>query len=98
VDIYGVDKNGKLAVVEIKRKTAGKNAALQLAKYIDSIKTKANRELRGILAAPSLAKDVQRLLETLRLEFKALDPKKCAEVLKKAETTKLETFFKENSQ
>jgi RecB family endonuclease NucS len=98
VDIYGVDKNGKLVVVEIKRKTAGREAALQLAKYIDSIKTKANRELRGILAAPDLGKDVQRLLATLGLEFKALDPKKCAEVLKKAETTKLETFFKENSQ
>jgi len=35
---------------------------------------------------------------TLGLEFKALDPKKCAEVLKKAETTKLETFFKEKTQ
>jgi RecB family endonuclease NucS len=98
VDIYGVDKNGKLVVVEIKRKTAGKDAALQLAKYIASIKSKANRELRGILVAPSLGKDVQRLLTTLGLEFKALDPRKCAEVLKKAETKKLETFFKENSQ
>jgi RecB family endonuclease NucS len=98
VDIYGVDKNGKLVVVEIKRKTAGREAALQLAKYIDSIKSKANRELRGILAAPSLAKDVQRLLATLGLEFKALDPKKCAEILKKAEITKLESFFKENSR
>jgi endonuclease len=98
VDVYGVDKDGKLVVVEVKRKTAGKEAALQLAKYIDAIKNKANRELRGILVAPSLGKDVQRLLATLGLEFKALDPKKCAEVLKKAETTKLESFFKENSQ
>jgi RecB family endonuclease NucS len=98
VDVYGVDKDGKLVVVEVKRKTAGKEAALQLAKYINAIKVKANRELRGILAAPSLGKDVQRLLETLGLEFKALDPKKCAAILKKAETTKLETFFKENSQ
>ena len=98
VDIYGVDKSGKLVVVEVKRRTAGKEAVFQLAKYIDSIKTKANRELRGILAAPSLGKDVQRLLVTLGLEFKALDPKKCAEVLKKAETTKLEAFFKKNTQ
>jgi len=98
VDVYGVDKAGRLVVVEVKRKTAGKEAALQLARYIDAIKVKANRELRGVLAAPSLGKDVQRLLVTLGLEFKALDPKKCAEVLKKAETTKLETFFKESSQ
>jgi len=95
VDVYGEDKNGRLVVVEVKRKTAGKEAALQLARYIDAIKLKANRELRGVLAAPNLGKDVQRLLETLGLEFKALDPKKCAEVLKKAENAKLETFFTE---
>ena len=94
VDIYGVDKNGKLVVVEIKRKTAGKEAALQLAKYIDAIKSKADREIRGILVAPNIAKDVQRVLATLGLEYKALDPRKCADVLIKAETTKLETFFK----
>jgi hypothetical protein len=93
VDVYGVDKEGRLVVVEVKRKTAGKEAVLQLAKYIDAIKGKADRELRGVLVAPSLGKDVQRLLVTLGLEFKALDPKKCAKVLKKAEITKLEKFF-----
>jgi RecB family endonuclease NucS len=98
VDVYGEDKNGKLVVVEVKRKAAGKEAALQLAKYVDAIKGKANRELRGVLAAPSLGKDVQRLLATLGLEFKVLDPKKCAEVLRKAETAKLETFFQEKSE
>jgi RecB family endonuclease NucS len=97
VDVYGVDKEGKLVVVEVKRKTAGKEAAFQLAKYIDAVKGKANRDLRGILVAPALGKDVQRLLATLGLEFKALDPKKCAEVLKKAKTTKLETFFEEKT-
>lgn len=95
VDVYGVDKDGKLVVVEVKRKTAGKEAALQLERYIGAIKVKANREVRGVLAAPSLGKDVQRLLSTLGLEFKALDPKKCAEVLKRAETAKLESFFSE---
>ena len=98
VDIYGVDRKGKLVVVEIKRKTAGKEAALQLAKYIDAIKSKANRELRGILAAPSLGAGVQRLLSTLGLEFKVLDPQKCAEILEKSATTKLETFFGERDQ
>jgi RecB family endonuclease NucS len=95
VDVYGIDKDGRLVVVEIKRKTAGKDAAFQLAKYIDAIKSRADREVRGILAAPDIAKDVQRLLATLGLEFKALDPKKCADILRKAETKKLETFFKE---
>jgi RecB family endonuclease NucS len=95
VDVYGVDKEGSLVVVEVKRKTAGKEAALQLARYIDAIKEKADRKVRGILVAPNIAKDVQRLLETLGLEFKALDPKKCAEILQRAETRKLGEFFGE---
>jgi endonuclease len=93
VDIYGEDKKGRLVIVEVKRKTASKEAALQLAKYIEPIKSKVNREIRAILVAPGLGKDVQRTLVSLGLEFKALDPKICAEVLKKAETSKLETFF-----
>jgi RecB family endonuclease NucS len=95
VDVYGVDKNGKLVVIEVKRKTAGREAVLQLAKYIEAIKCKTIRELRGIIVAPSLGKDVQRLMLTLGLEFKALDPKKCAEILKKTENVKLEVFFRE---
>jgi len=93
VDVYGVDKAGRFVVVEIKRKTASKEAALQLAKYVDAIRGSVNREVRGVLAAPSLAKGVQRLLETLGLDFKALDPRKCAEVLSKPETKRLAEFF-----
>ena len=74
VDIYGEDKNGKLVIVEVKRKTASKEAAVQLAKYIEPIKAKVNREVRAVLVAPSLGKDVQRLLVRLGLEFKALGP------------------------
>jgi RecB family endonuclease NucS len=86
-------KTVKLVIVEVKRKTASKEAALQLAKYIEPIKAKVNREVRAVLVAPSLAKDVQRMLVTLGLEYKALDPKTCAEVLKKSENKKLEMFF-----
>ena len=93
VDIYGEDKNGNLVIVEVKRKTASKEAALQLAKYIEPIKARVNRRVRAMLVAPSLGKDVQRLIVTLGLEFKALDPKTCAEVLKKTESSKLESFF-----
>ena len=95
VDIYGEDKNGKLVIVEVKRKTASKEAVLQLAKYIEPIKAKVNREIRAVLVAPSLGKDVQRLLVTMGLEYKTLDPKVCAEVLKKTESTKLDSFFTE---
>ncbi len=93
VDIYGEDKNGKLVIVEVKRKAATKEAALQLAKYVEPIKAKVNRGVRAVLAAPSLGKDVQRMLVTMGLEYKELDPKKCAEVLKKAANAKLEAFW-----
>ena len=93
VDVYGIDKDGKLVVVEIKRKTAGKKAVLQLKKYVDSIRRRANREVRGILAAPDVKKDVQRLLTMLELQFKSLDPKKCEKILRRWETRKLVDFF-----
>jgi len=93
VDVYGLDKNGNFIVVEIKRKTASSEAVLQLAKYVDAVKNRVNRKVRGILVAPSIAKGVQRLLATLELEFKALDPRKCAVILRKSETRKLDTFF-----
>jgi RecB family endonuclease NucS len=93
VDVYGIDRNGRLVVVEIKRRTAGRDAALQLAKYVDFMKTTVNREIRGVLVAPRLAKGVQKLLATLGLEFKALAPKKCAETLRRSETRKLVDFF-----
>jgi hypothetical protein len=93
VDIYGIDKNGKFVVVEIKRKPAGREAALQLARYVNAIKGMVNREVRGVLVAPNLAKGVQRLLATLGLDFKALDPKKCALILTKPETKRLVEFF-----
>ncbi|MGD6809246.1 MAG: endonuclease NucS [Candidatus Bathyarchaeia archaeon] len=99
VDVYGMDKEGRLVVIEVKRKTASKEAVLQLAKYIEAIKLKADRQIRGILVAPSLGKDVQAFLASMGLEFKELDPKKCAEILKKAgPTSKLESFFENGTQ
>jgi len=95
VDVYGVDRQGRFVVVEIKRKTAGKDAAMQLSKYIEAVRARANRTVRGILVAPSIAKDVQRLLATLELEYKYLDPKKCSEILRQAETRKLAEYFSE---
>ena len=93
VDIYGIDAEGNFVVVEIKRKTAGRKAALQLAKYVEAIKAMVNRPVRGILVAPSIAKGVQRTLDTLNLTFKALDPKKCAKILRRSKTRKLAEFF-----
>jgi RecB family endonuclease NucS len=93
VDVYGIDREGRFVVIEIKRKIAGRNAALQLSKYVKAVRGIVNREVRGILVAPSIAKGTQRLLATLGLTFKPLDPRKCAEILHKSQTRKLADFF-----
>lgn len=94
VDVYGEDKDGKFVVVEIKRKTAGKEAVMQLARYLEAIKGRTDREVRGILAAPGTGKDVLRTLAVLGLEYKHLDPRKCAETITRVRTRKLADFLK----
>ena len=93
IDVYAVDNKGKMVIIEIKRKTAGKEAALQLVKYVDSVKNIVSREVRGILVAPRLAKGMQKLLVTMGLDFRRLDPKRCGEIIREIETKKLEDFF-----
>ncbi|MHA1238159.1 MAG: endonuclease NucS [Candidatus Odinarchaeia archaeon] len=84
IDVYGVDKDGNHVVVELKRKTAGKNAVIQLSKYINELQSSSNVKVRGILAAPRLTKEARLLLETLGLEYKLLNLKKCNSVLRKS--------------
>jgi RecB family endonuclease NucS len=93
VDVYGVDSEGKLVVVEIKRKAAGRDAALQLSRYVKAVERIANRDVRGVLAAPDMTKGTQKLLATLDLAFKPLDPRKCAEILHETKIRKLADFF-----
>ncbi len=93
LDLYGVDVTGKLVVVEIKRVRAGKSAVLQLARYVDDIRKDSRREVRGVLAAPSISKGVETLLATLGLEYKAVDVKKCALTVGTANKRKIHDFF-----
>jgi len=97
IDVYGIDKDGNFVVVEIKRKTASREAALQLAKYVEAIRGMVNRQVRGILAAPHMGKGVQKMLATLGLDFKPLDPRKCAEIIKKSEIKKLAEYFEQKT-
>ncbi|UCB59642.1 MAG: endonuclease NucS [Candidatus Bathyarchaeota archaeon] len=93
VDVYGIDGDGKFVVVEIKRKTAGRNAVLQLSKYVRAVQNHANREVRGILAAPNIAKGTQRLLDMLKMTFRPLQPQICAEIIRESPNRKLAEFF-----
>ena len=93
IDILGIDRNGILTAVEIKRRSADRSAVLQLKSYVDALRAETGREVRGILAAPSLAKGAQSLIATLGLEFKALSPRRCAEILKARKGRRLTEYL-----
>ncbi|MFQ6053570.1 MAG: endonuclease NucS [Candidatus Bathyarchaeia archaeon] len=93
IDILGVDGDNVLTVVEIKRKAATKEAAIQLKRYLDVFKVDSDREVRGLLVAPELARGAQKMLATLGLEFKALSPQRCAEVLRSRKGRRLTEFL-----
>ncbi len=40
--------------------------------------------VRGIIAAPGLAKGVQKLLDLMNIEFKRVEPRECAKILSKS--------------
>jgi hypothetical protein len=92
-DIYGEDKNGFLVVVEIKRNPATKDAVTQLQGYLEKIRKRVNRPLRGIIVAPELRKTAQPLLQSLKIEFVRLAPEKCFNVLRTQRDMKLSQFI-----
>ncbi|HUK50199.1 MAG TPA: endonuclease NucS [Terriglobales bacterium] len=93
-DIFAEDKNGNLVVVEIKRNAATKDAVVQLQRYLDTLRKRINRPIRGVIAAPELRKSAQSMLERQNLEFVAVAPEKCFSVLKSRKDMKLSHFLK----
>jgi RecB family endonuclease NucS len=82
VDVFGKDQDGNYTIIEIKKGKATREAALQLARYVGTLR-KQDSQVRGILVAESLAKGTQKSIASLNLEFKRLSPRKCSEVLRK---------------
>jgi len=83
IDIYAVDKNGRPVIIELKRITATKEAALQLYKYVESYTREYRERPRGILVAPAFAPTCIETLLKLGLEYKHVDLKKIWELIKK---------------
>ena len=94
VDIYGVDSAGRLIVAELKRVRAGKSAVLQLAKYVEYVRGTTPLKVRGILAAPQIAKGVQTMVLSLGLEFIQIDLKRFAESVAGKKDRKMGEFIK----
>ena len=96
-DIYAEDNAGSLVIIEIKRNAAGKDAVMQLHGYVDKIRKRANRSLRGIIVAPDIRKNAQPLLEQLKIEFVKLAPEVCFAVLKTQKDMKISQFISQST-
>lgn len=96
VDVYALDASGRHVLVELKRVTATREAALQLYKYVEAYKKERGETPRGILVAPSFAPTALETLAKLKLEYRYVDLKKLWELLKKKSSrrTSLQEFLK----
>jgi len=83
IDILGVDSAGRLVVVEIKRRSAASEDVKQLVRYVEKIEEEFGRRPRAIIVAPGVKRSAVRELELYGVEFRALSPKRCAEILRK---------------
>jgi RecB family endonuclease NucS len=92
-DVYAEDASGQLVVIEIKRNAASRDAALQLNRYVETLRKRVSRPVRGILAAPELKSGTSTLLIRLGFDFKAVFPEKCFQVLKPRKDARLGEFL-----
>lgn len=72
-DIYGVDKEGRPVIVELKRITASRDAVLQLYGYVKAYEATYGKRPRGILIAPSFSPSAIETLLRLQLEYRQVD-------------------------
>ena len=104
-DIVARDRAGNYVVIEVKRVTAGKDAVLQLHRYVEALRREnPEAKVRGILVAPSIAKDARTLLNSLGLEYKQIDVQRlyrkiaAAQARTVTQTRSILDFFKKKQE
>lgn len=88
IDVFGHDKEGNFVVVECKRYTAGVSAVQQLRRYVEkvaSLKGVGPERVRGVLAAPSVAKNALDMAENWGYEYRRVEPPRRQERFKKGQ-------------
>ena len=84
IDILGKDKDNNLMILELKAKKAGVSAVKQLKRYMGDFENSENdylrdceveqKEIRGLLVAPSIMDDALELIEEEGIEFVSVEP------------------------
>ena len=83
VDVFGMDVQGNLVVIEIKKDPAGFPVVKQLMEYVKYLQAPMGKKLRAIIVAPSIAKGSQATLARSGIEFKQLTLQKAVEILQR---------------
>ncbi len=73
IDILAEDKNGSLVVIEVKRRTATLDAVSQLKRYVEEVRKRKDKPVRGILCAPSITPNAKTYLEREGFKFSKID-------------------------
>ncbi len=79
IDVFGHDANGNFVIIECKRYTAGLDAVQQLRRYVEkmsSLKGIPKDNVKGLIAAPDIAKNALVMLEDFGFEYKQINPPK----------------------
>ncbi|MFP4119301.1 MAG: endonuclease NucS domain-containing protein [Candidatus Woesearchaeota archaeon] len=93
IDVFGHLGDGTLAIVECKRYTAGLSAVTQLRRYVEKMKSlKGIEKVTGIIAAPGITQNAQKMLEDWGLSHVRVEPPKRHMRLRK-EQKKIDSFF-----
>lgn len=80
IDVFGIDKSGNIVIVECKRYCADLGAVTQLRRYVERIKEIKNTDkVRGIIAAPKITPNAEKMLNDWGFEFRSVTPPKYQE-------------------
>lgn len=95
IDVFGHLGDGRLAIIECKRYTAGLSAVTQLRRYVEkmqSTKGLSDGQVTGILAAPNITSNAEEMLKDWGFSFARIDPPKRA-VRERKRQKNLDHFF-----
>jgi hypothetical protein len=95
IDVFGHLGDGRLAIVECKRYTAGLSAVTQLRRYVEkmcSSKGLEKDQVTGIMAAPAITANALEMLKDWNLSFVAVIPPKRG-VNKRKRQKQIDHFF-----
>ncbi len=94
IDLFGIDREGKPVIIELKRITAGKEAVHQLYGYVKTYMDKTGVKPRGILVAPSLTVTAIEALNRLGLEYREIDLRRLWSIKKQEKGGKHESLLR----